>query len=640
MTLLVRVGPCGVDIPDCVVRRGGDFVRLAASADGLADSRVRFWRFDGRVCEQPLVCSELPELTVAAGGAGGGRYELMPTALSLLGGTCTVAAAGSFAGPHGVRIDAGDVVVDSDALGRLADVLPPAVVKLEPRGVVSLGLGVTLDTGATDGRLAPTRFDARVGVRSGSFVTAGRLVDEVEAELEVAADERAVRVRRLDARSSVGTVAARGLIDLDGDPLSALPADAPADFELVVDVPDLARWPVPESAIRELAGSAAVDVCVDGPLDRLHWSSRGTLAAATLKMRGAIPSLEGITGDFVHDGDRVDVRRLAATLAHEPVVVQGHVVLADSARAQRDEGPFAAVDLRLVGHRVLLVREPQLRVRGDVDLRWRGDWLDSTLSGNVRILRSYYRRDVELSLRRRARSFDLFRLDAPPWDRMRFDVAVQSSKGFSLANYVANTRASLDLHLGGTGKEPRLTGTISTDEGSVTIAASKLVLESAMISFEERDPYDPTLQMVFSEDLRGYRVTVTIAGTMEEPEVLLSSSPPLEYDDLLLLLTTGYTVNELRTEGAGNVAATRLAAYFGRRVAGYFMRGEPAETGFLSRLAFETEAAREAYLDDSYRLEYRVHDDLLIDGDQLFLQTERDAYGNYNFNLGIRVEIE
>ena len=72
----------------------------------------------------------------------------------------------------------------------------------------------------------------------------------------------------------------------------------------------------------------------------------------------------------------------------------------------------------------------------------------------------------------------------------------------------------------------------------------------------------------------------------------------------------------------------------------YFASGDPTETSLLDRVSFETESARSPKYEDPIRVEYRVFDNVLTAADSVFLQGERDTYGDYNFNAGMRFELK
>jgi autotransporter translocation and assembly factor TamB len=209
-----------------------------------------------------------------------------------------------------------------------------------------------------------------------------------------------------------------------------------------------------------------------------------------------------------------------------------------------------------------------------------------------------------------------------------------------MRNNLVDPRLSADLLLGGTGRFPVLTGHISTDEGHVTFAETRIRIRSAFADLVRADPMNPHLQIVLGETLRGYDVTVTITGTLLDPEVALDSSPPLERERLLVLIATGQTVEGIEGGGVGRFAATEAAKLAGRRIIRYFSAGPSSEPTFLDRFSIETGSAPGPRYEDPVRVIYGISKDLLFLRDELFLQAERDAYGDYNGNVGFTFQVK
>jgi hypothetical protein len=174
----------------------------------------------------------------------------------------------------------------------------------------------------------------------------------------------------------------------------------------------------------------------------------------------------------------------------------------------------------------------------------------------------------------------------------------------------------------------------------VTLGNAGLNIANAYVEFLEGDPLNPRLSILLEDTIRSYTVTVSITGTLREPEVLLDSSPPLERERILVLISTGMTFDEIEGEGAERVAAVQAAVYLGRRIGRYLSGGDPTEKSFLERFSLESESARSSRYEDPIRVDFQVFEGVVLRKDEIFLQGERDTYGDYNFNVGIRFELE
>jgi translocation and assembly module TamB len=165
-------------------------------------------------------------------------------------------------------------------------------------------------------------------------------------------------------------------------------------------------------------------------------------------------------------------------------------------------------------------------------------------------------------------------------------------------------------------------------------------IASALLEFSEADALNPRLRISLAQRIRGYDANVLITGSMDAPQVVLMSSPPLPQDAIVLLVMTGMTPAEIDRKGAERVAATQAAMYFGRQLVDEFSPGDPTAESFFDDLTIETESAKREGYYDPLSVEYRVARDLTPAGDEVFLQGERDTYGDYNFHVGIRFQLD
>jgi translocation and assembly module TamB len=105
----------------------------------------------------------------------------------------------------------------------------------------------------------------------------------------------------------------------------------------------------------------------------------------------------------------------------------------------------------------------------------------------------------------------------------------------------------------------RVTGEVRTTRGTYEFQGREFSLDrGGTIRFVGTEDINPLLDVTASRTVSAVEARVHIGGTLEEPTVSLSSSPPLEQADILSLIVFNRPVNEL---GAGEqVALTRRAA--------------------------------------------------------------------------------
>jgi translocation and assembly module TamB len=99
----------------------------------------------------------------------------------------------------------------------------------------------------------------------------------------------------------------------------------------------------------------------------------------------------------------------------------------------------------------------------------------------------------------------------------------------------------------------RLTGTVNTIRGTYDFQGRRFeVLREGGIRFEGTEDIDPTLDLRTHRIIQGVDARVDIRGTLKQPEVKLSSTPPLEDADILALVVFNQPLNQL---GSGQQAS-------------------------------------------------------------------------------------
>jgi len=112
---------------------------------------------------------------------------------------------------------------------------------------------------------------------------------------------------------------------------------------------------------------------------------------------------------------------------------------------------------------------------------------------------------------------------------------------------------------------PVLLGTISTVRGTYDFQGRKFqVLRDGTITFRGETPVDPALNVIAEREISGIVAHVTVGGTMREPQLTLSSQPPLDQSDILSLIVFNQPANRLGAGQAANLGerAAQIAGGF------------------------------------------------------------------------------
>jgi hypothetical protein len=165
----------------------------------------------------------------------------------------------------------------------------------------------------------------------------------------------------------------------------------------------------------------------------------------------------------------------------------------------------------------------------------------------------------------------------PPLRDWKFDVAIKSKDPVLIRGNLANGGAIIDLKLSGTGLRPGLQGVVRLDKVEATLPFSRLEISYGFLYFNPDDSFNPKIDLHGTSLIRDYIVHVYVYGTALASEAVFTSEPPLPQEEIISLLATGATREEL--SGKGDVLAGRAAMLLIQQVyRKVFKKGAPTKS--------------------------------------------------------------
>jgi hypothetical protein len=124
-------------------------------------------------------------------------------------------------------------------------------------------------------------------------------------------------------------------------------------------------------------------------------------------------------------------------------------------------------------------------------------------------------------------------------------------------------------------------------------------VRKGFLRFTPQGGFDPVLEIRGSAEPRPYRVSLFVYGRASDPQLVLTSSPPLPENEIMTLLATGATTSGLEDPQAASSRAMQLLIEEMRR--GRFVVGKRLEPllGLLDRVDFSI-AEADPYSNDSF----------------------------------------
>lgn len=331
------------------------------------------------------------------------------------------------------------------------------------------------------------------------------------------------------------------------------------------------------------------------------------LNGAATRPLGPLGVLQEVTADLVLEGRKLTLRGVTARSGGQPVTLAGTVELPEPATAEAPIVP--RFDLALKGENLPFVRQTGLLVRGDIDLKLQTpDNNPTRISGTVRLRDSLFLSDVRSFIPKgggasAGRRPPYFAVETPPVNVWRLSVEVVGERFMRLRTPVFTGVASAHFRLSGTLGDPRAIGEVIVDEGAVKMPFASFQVKQAAVRLTEADPFEFAIYLRGTGRRLGYDLTIEIDGKASAPEVMFTSSPALDSEQLLLMVMTGAAPrNEIAVTGSQR--ATQLGAFFGQSLWNSFT----GDTGGEDRLSIVSGEKVSRGGDETLEVEYKLSD--------------------------------
>ena len=393
------------------------------------------------------------------------------------------------------------------------------------------------------------------------------------------------------------------------------PADWAKNPELLVDEPisarvdlprlDLSRFTTLLPQARQLSGFLTGNVVVAGKMGKPEVKGELNLAGGSLVFKDdRFPAIENLAVAIGLALDKITLKSLKTTVA-------GGTLSGDGSLAM-NAGKPGNLDFKLRGDHLPLLRNDLLILRANLDLRLLGPWGNAVLSGNIGAVDSVFYRDIELlpigTPFNAPSAAALPKIDPPksqgasmpePFRNWGVNVVVRTQDPFLIRGNLATGEVNGSIRMGGTLGNPQPDGSLRVTGFRAILPFSTLVVPSGTVSFTPATGFDPILEIRGTAEPRPYRITVYAYGRMSDPQLVLTSNPPLPDNEIMTLLATGTTTSGLENPQAASSRAMQLLAEEIRR--GRFRFGKQLRPllGLLDRVDFSL-AESDPYSNDSF----------------------------------------
>jgi outer membrane protein insertion porin family len=318
---------------------------------------------------------------------------------------------------------------------------------------------------------------------------------------------------------------------------------------------------------------------------------------------------ENINAHLDLEGKRIVLTQLDADVNGGTLKGSGDVTLG--------EGMLSDVNIQIQAKDVAYDAPLDLRSISDSDIKITKNGDEILVSGQVTIDEAGLTGDINfdtglLASMTARRKLDLTEERNPILERVRFNVDVNTATPILVDNNLARAEIDADLTVVGTPYETGLLGELTLLEGSeIRLQERRYETERGVLTFTDERRIMPSFDLLLNTTAGTYDITIAVTGTPGDTETTLTSNPTLPEPDIMAMLVTGRTLDDMRGEEY-EVAQAQVLSYLAGRVGSGLGRGLQRATG-LSEVRIEpTLIANEADPSARLTLGQELTDDLKL----------------------------
>ena len=280
---------------------------------------------------------------------------------------------------------------------------------------------------------------------------------------------------------------------------------------------------------------------------------------------GKIPDIKGVTAAVELAPDRVVLKSLNAAVAGGTLQGDGAVEI--------QNGKLGEIRLRLRGDHLPIIRNDSLILRANANLSLQGTYEQATLSGTVGAVDSIFFRDIEILPIGQPftgpAAAALPKIDPPkaaassipePFRSWGLALTARTEDPLIIRGNLAKGEISGSVRVGGTLGSPAPDGVFTIKDLSASLPFSTLKVPRGTLRFTPASGFDPILEIRGTAEPRPYQVTIYVYGTASNPQLVLTSNPPLPENEIMTLLATGTTTSGLENPATASSRALQLLA--------------------------------------------------------------------------------
>jgi translocation and assembly module TamB len=385
--------------------------------------------------------------------------------------------------------------------------------------------------------------EGRVTVR-GPLLRTERLQGSVEvARLEVQTlPQQGGKPITIENRGPVSATLAQGVVRLDRFHFTGPKIDIQASGTIPLQGENLklavnaaADLGVLQNFSKEISSSGRIVLAADVGGTGANPSANGSLELdnATVNSTTMPNGISNATGVVQLRGTRALVQNLTAESGGGKITLNGFASYAGMLRF--------AVNAHAEHVRVRV--QEGVSVNVGADLRVAGSANGSSATGTVTLDELSYAPHTDLaSMLTRATPTASPANPSAIAQNMKLDVQVRTSPAMRVqASLAQNVQTNADLRIRGTAERPSVLGRVNLTQGQLVFFGTTYTINTGNIAFYNPVRIEPILNLSLGTKTKGVDVVVNVSGPVDDMKLTYASDPPLQFQEIVALLSTGKT---------------------------------------------------------------------------------------------------
>lgn len=305
--------------------------------------------------------------------------------------------------------------------------------------------------------------------------------------------------------------------------------------------------------LRDLGGPVDLRVEIHGTSQAPRFEGIATLADGRMTIPATGVTYEGISGTIQFNNDRIVVEDLRGTDRDDGTFsVRGEIAM--------ENLRFGQIDLQATARGLTVIDQQRQDVKVNADVSLAGTTDRPVVTGQVVVDEAVYRlpertqKDVidldeavvYVEIPGAARR-DTLQRSPSLWSRTRLDLHVRVTDDAILLASNARIEIAGDLSLLKTSGSttPTFSGTLDVNRGFYEEFGKRFTIEGGNVYFYGTPEINPGLHVVATQTIEGVsgigdvEVQITLGGTLQNPTIDLSSTPPYDKSEIVSLALFG-----------------------------------------------------------------------------------------------------